>query len=191
MVPVSKFVKSRPYSRLLKRSQPYGLKIESLEPEKWEIGVKIDRNDGERKTVLHDREKHTITLTFAKHELINDEHYLEFSISDLNGVSHMFLRTLNSKLEKVHICEQLGEILAANELKRRNMPDKCPIASEKPIRYQLTMNDEWWKNIEKHRRELMNKEMTFNVKLWKGKPCARCSSKSILHLSIPIYMSSA
>jgi hypothetical protein len=191
MVPVSKVVKSRPYSRLLKSFQPYGLKIDSLEPEKWDIAVKIDNsNDGEKKTVLHDREKYKITLTFVKHELINDDHYLEFSISDLNGVSHIFLRTLNSKLENVHICEQLGEILGANQLKRRNMPKKCPIASEKPIRYQLTMNDEWWKNIENHRRELMNKDMTLNVKFWKGKPCARCSSRSIIHISIPIHISS-
>lgn len=188
-VPVSK--KTRHSARLLKNHQPYGLKVDSLEPDKWDISVKIDNgSDGKSKTVLHDRQKHSIVLTFAQHEVINDDHYLEFSISDLAGVSHMFLRTLNGKVDNVHICQQLGEILAANQLKRRNMPKKCPIGSEKPIRYQLQMNDEWWRNIEKHRRELMNKDMTFNVKLWKGKPCARCSSKSLLHMSIPVHMSS-
>jgi len=174
-------------------TKPYGLRLITNQPSLWETRVLIDKGAGQdktRPTVIQENHRHTILLTFAKHVEINENHYLEFSITDLPHVSHVFLRTMNSQLDKIHICEELDTLRANNDLGARSMPTECPIPANRPIQYQITMNDEFWSNVHKHRRELVNKPMTLNVRLWNGKPCLRCSSQTLLSAEIPIYLSS-
>lgn len=172
---------------------PYGLRLITNRPSLWDTRVLIDKGKGHdltRPTQIVENHPHTILLTFAKHVEINEKHYLDFSITDLPHVSHIFLRTLNSQLEQIHICEELETLRANNDLGSRSMPTECPIAENRPIQYQITMNEEFWSNVHEHRRELINKPMTLNVRLWNGKPCLRCASQTLLSAEIPIFLSS-
>jgi hypothetical protein len=172
---------------------PYGLRLITDQPSLWDTRVLIDKgsaHDKTRPTVIKENNRHTILLTFAKHVEINMSHFLEFSITDLPHVSHVFLRTLNSQLEKIHICEELETLRANNDLGSRSIPTECPIAANRPIQYQITLNNEFWSNVHKHRRELIDKPMTLNVRLWNGKPCVSCSSRPLLSAEIPIFLSS-